>query len=91
MGEKKKKKKKKEEAVSDNAYLFLHDQRLVVDVLQNLYHVRLKDHAPHTDLVNDVVHLLDVKDEIELAHVLKPLVQRFHKDLNQVKDAKLGL
>ena len=36
-------------------------------------------------------HLLDVEDEIELAHILEALVERLDEDLDQVEDAELTL
>ena len=35
------------------------------------------------------MHLVHMKDEIELADILEAFVQRFNKDLDQIQDAKL--
>ena len=53
---------------------------LIVDTLEDGDDVGLEDHAGHDDLVQDVVHLVRVEDEVQLAHVFEALVQRFHED-----------
>ena len=66
---------------------FLVELVLVVDALEDRDDVRLEDHAGHDDLVQDVVDLVRVEDEVELADVLEALVQRLDEDLNEVQDA----
>ena len=41
--------------------------------------VRLQHHAPDDDLVYDVVYLVGVENEIQLAHILERPVQGFHE------------
>jgi hypothetical protein len=65
-------------------HLFLLKSGCCVDVLENLCHVGFEDHPPHHNLIKNVMHSLDVEDQVELAHVLKSLVKRLDKDLRWV-------
>jgi hypothetical protein len=58
-----------------STHLFLDDHRLCVNVPHDLAHVGLENHPSHANLVDNVVHFLDVKDEVELTDVLKPEVR----------------
>ena len=58
---------------------------------QDVVDVGLQHHAGHDDLVQDVAHSVRVEDEVQLANVLKALVQRLHEYLNQVQDAQVRL
>lgn len=57
----------------------------------NLVDIRLEHQAPLYDLAEDVVHLVEMKDEVELAHVFKGAVERLDKDLDEIQDTELGL
>ena len=48
-------------------------------------------HAAHDELVEDVMHLFNVKDEVQLAHVLEAAVERLHEYLYKVENAELAL
>ena len=66
------------------------DSVLDFDGLEDLVDVCLEHHAAHDDLVEDKVDAVHVEDEIELADVLKALVERLDKHLNEIEDAELG-
>lgn len=53
--------------------------------------VCLQDEATLDDLVDDVMHSVDVEDEVELADVLEAVVEGLHEDLDEVEDAELAL
>jgi len=61
------------------------------DRLENVGQVGLEHHAAHDDLVQHKVHLVEVEDEVQLAHVLERLVERLDEDLNQIQNAQLAL
>jgi hypothetical protein len=46
--------------------------------------MRLNDHPTHNHLTQGRVQRLKVKDQIQLAHVLKQPIQRFHVYLDQI-------
>jgi hypothetical protein len=48
-------------------------------------------HPAHDDLVQDVVDLVGVEDEVQLADVLEALVEHLHEHLDQIQDAQLAL
>lgn len=47
-------------------------------------YMRLNDHPTHNHLTQGRVQRLKVKDQIQLAHVLKQPIQRFHIHLDQI-------
>jgi len=59
--------------------------------LEHVADVGVEHHAAHDDFVEDVVDLVGVEDEVQLAHVFKALVEHLDKDLDQVEDAQLRL
>ena len=74
-----------------NARLALLHLVHLVDTGHYLGHVGLEDHAAHAELLKNVLDLVEVEDEIELAHVLEAFVQRLHEHLDEVEDAELAL
>lgn len=42
------------------------------------------------DLIEDILHLVKVEDEIQLADVFESPIQRLDKHLDQVQDPKLA-
>lgn len=71
------------------ARLLLLQLALLLNSRQNLRHVRLQHHTSHHQLVQNVMHLVGVKDQVQLAHILKALVQCLNKDLYEIQDAQL--
>merc|ERR1711941_195825 len=63
---------------------------LIVHSTRDEGQVGLQDHAAHHQLVEDVMHLVSVEDEVELAHVLERFVERFNEDVNEIEDAQLA-
>ena len=48
----------------------------------------LHDFSADDHLVEDLVHLVEVEDEIEFAHAAKVLVQHFHEQVDKFKHGK---
>ena len=46
----------------------------LVDGVHDVRNVRLEDHATHDDLIEDVMHLVRVEDQIQLANVLEAAI-----------------
>mmetsp|Transcript_6494 Transcript_6494/g.17654 ORF Transcript_6494/g.17654 Transcript_6494/m.17654 type:complete len:204 (-) Transcript_6494:107-718(-) len=64
---------------------------LIADGLQNGGDIGLEHHAAHDDLIENVMHAIRVKDEIELAYILEALVEGLYEDLDEIEDAEVGL
>ena len=62
---------------------------LCVNVCEDLSHVSLEDHPTHAYLLENILHLVNMKDQIQLTHILKAAIQGLHKDLYQIQNAQL--
>ena len=47
------------------------------------------DFAADDHLVKDLIHLVEVEDEVELAHAPKVLIQHLHKQVDKFKHGEL--
>lgn len=60
-------------------------------MLDNLLEAGFQNGPGKDNLVEDIVNLVDVENEIKLAHILKALVQGLDEDLDQVQDPQFTL
>ena len=45
--------------------------------------------AAHHHLVKDLIHLVEVEDEVKLAHATEVLIENFHKQVDEFKHGQL--
>ena len=64
---------------------------LIFDGLQYSMYVRIQHHSTHDNLIQNVVHSIRMKDQIQLADVLETLVERLDKDLNEIQNPQITL
>lgn len=58
--------------------------------LADLIDVCLKYEPTLNDLVENILHFIEVEDEVELAHILERSIETLHEHLNQVEDTQLA-
>ena len=65
-------------------YLFFLNLILLLNTRQNFCHICFKDHSSHHELIKNVMNFVHMEDEVQFTNIFKALIQRFHKDLNQI-------
>ena len=69
-------------------HLLTFDFVLLFYPCENLVHIGLEHHSSHDEFVENEVHLVHVKDEIQFAHIFKTLVQRLDEHLENQRTNK---
>jgi hypothetical protein len=64
---------------------------LILDGLQHRYNVGFENHASHDHFVENVVHPIGMKNQVQLTDILETLVERFNKDLDEIQNAQVAL